>query len=109
MPVNLTLPYDENYLQFRFYQANLGVEDIVWYKYILEGVDKNWSEKTSNNFSQIYYTLSPGSYTFKVSSLYNNEWSKPVKFSFTISPPWWNMVGLFAVRDLFNYRFMGFY
>ncbi len=89
MPVNLTLPYDENYLQFHFYQSNLGVEDIVGYKYILEGVDKNWSEKTSNKFSQIYYTLSPGSYTFKVSSLYNNEWSKPVKFSFTISPPWW--------------------
>ena len=37
----------------------------------------------------IISTCQNGNYTFKVSSLYNNKWSKPVEFSFRIARPWW--------------------
>ncbi|RYZ38878.1 MAG: hypothetical protein EOP49_30645, partial [Sphingobacteriales bacterium] len=43
MPVNLTIPYNKNYLQFHFAQMSLGSQDTTWYRYFFEGVDKNWS------------------------------------------------------------------
>jgi signal transduction histidine kinase len=88
MPVDLHLPYDQNYLQFHFAQVNLGSTDSTWYEYILDGIDKKWS-KTSNSYSENYLNLNPGNYTFKVSSLYEGKWSHPVEFEFTIMPPWW--------------------
>ncbi len=89
MPANLEFPYDENYLQFHFTQANLGNHDTTWYSYILIGVDKKWSDKTDISFSQNYLNLLPGKYIFRVSSLSNGKWCEPVIFNFTIRPPWW--------------------
>ena len=89
MPVNLHLPYYQNYLQFRFMQMHLGTEDTVWYRYTLQGIDKKWSEKTYSPYSQNYLNLPPGDYAFKVSSMYNGKWSEPESFEFVISPPWW--------------------
>jgi signal transduction histidine kinase len=60
------------------------------YSYLLEGIDKSWSPVTSETRSENYRDLPPGSYTFKVASKgYNNVWSEPAEFSFTIIPPWW--------------------
>ncbi len=89
LPVNLRIPYDQNYLQFHFMQSHIGKNDSAWYRYILEGVDKKWSPRTSNPFSENYLNLGAGNYTFRVSSLYNGKWQEPATFSFTITPPWW--------------------
>jgi signal transduction histidine kinase len=89
MPVNLRLPYYQNYLQFHFSQLHVGSEDTVWYRYILEGIDKKWSEKTYNTYSQNYLNLPSGDYAFKVASMFNGKWSEPASFSFAILPPWW--------------------
>jgi signal transduction histidine kinase/ligand-binding sensor domain-containing protein len=89
LPVNLRLPYNQNYLQFRFLQRNLGATDTTWYRYIFDGIDKQWSAKTFETFSENYPNISPGRYTFRVSSLYQGRWGEPVSFSFTILPPWW--------------------
>ncbi|MEP7374764.1 MAG: two-component regulator propeller domain-containing protein [Chitinophagaceae bacterium] len=97
MPVNLQLPYDKNYLQFHFAQAHLGSGDTIWYRYILEGIDKKWSVKTYNNFSENYLNLPPNDYIFKVSSLSNGTWSNPVEFNFRISPPWWQTWWAYAL------------
>ncbi|HSN09210.1 MAG TPA: two-component regulator propeller domain-containing protein, partial [Hanamia sp.] len=43
LPANLSLPHNENYLQFQFAQANLSRPDTIFYTYVLEGIDKNWS------------------------------------------------------------------
>ena len=96
MPVNLTFPYDDNYLQFHFTQANLGSQDTTWYSYILNGVDKRWSDRTDKSFSQNYLNLSPGNYKFRVSSLSNGKWCEPVIFSFTIKTPWWQSMWFYA-------------
>ena len=96
MPVNLRLPYDQNYLQFHFTQAHLGSQDKTWYRYVLEGIDKKWSDKTFNSYSQ-YLNLAPGDYVFKVSSMFNGKWSKPVDFKFTIIPPWWQTWSAYAL------------
>ncbi len=91
LPVNLTLPYKQNYISFQFTGLQLSNRNKTRYRYILEGVDKNWSPITSNSFSENYRDIPAGKYTFKVSSKgANGLWSEPAEFSFTILPPWWN-------------------
>ncbi|MEI9909592.1 MAG: triple tyrosine motif-containing protein, partial [Bacteroidota bacterium] len=90
LPVNLRLPYHQNYLSFTFTGNHLSNPDKALYRYILEGIDKNWSPVSEKNFSENYRDLPPGNYTFKVSSQgMNGLWSAPAEFSFTITPPWW--------------------
>ncbi|HYK46024.1 MAG TPA: two-component regulator propeller domain-containing protein, partial [Parafilimonas sp.] len=89
MPVNLSLPHDQNYLQFHFAQIHGNTSDTTWYRYILEGASKKWSDRTYLPVSENYLNLSPGNYTFKVSSFYNGVWTEPAEFSFEIRLPWW--------------------
>jgi signal transduction histidine kinase len=89
MPANLSVPYYQNYLQFHFAQIHADNPDTTWYRYILEGASKKWSEKTYLSVSENYLNLPPGRYTFKVSSLYNAKWTTPAEFNFEIRPPWW--------------------
>ncbi|TKK69330.1 GHKL domain-containing protein [Ilyomonas limi] len=96
MPVNLTMPYDMNNLQFHFVQSNEGTGDAE-YRYYLEGYDSAWSETTTNTSSRNYFELPAGKYTFKVSSLNSYEWSKPAEFSFTIASPWWKSWWAFVI------------
>ncbi|MBS1607469.1 MAG: hypothetical protein JSS70_01535, partial [Bacteroidetes bacterium] len=91
LPVNLTLPYNQNYISFRFTGTLLSNRNKTRYRYILEGMDKNWSAITSNPFSENYRDIPAGKYIFKVCSKgFNEKWSTPAEFSFTILPPWWN-------------------
>jgi signal transduction histidine kinase/ligand-binding sensor domain-containing protein len=96
MPVNLSLPYNQNYLVFNFTGTHIHNSDKTRYSYVLEGNDKAWSDVTSKSYAE-YRNLTPGKYTFKVSSTgFNNRWSKPAVFSFTINPPWWKTVWAFC-------------
>jgi signal transduction histidine kinase len=90
LPENLSLPHNENYLQFQFAQANLGRSDTTFYTYVLDGIDKNWSTPNINPYTENYLNLPPGKYTFRVSSKgIDGKWGKPTDFKFTISPPWY--------------------
>ena len=90
LPQNLNIPYNQNYIQFHFAEANLGRQDSAFYCYILQGIDKQWSAVTNNTVTENYLNLPPGTYTFKVRSKgLNGEWGAPASFNFTITPPWW--------------------
>jgi len=90
IPVNLQIPYNQNYIQFQFAQVNLGRQDSVLYSYILEGIDKKWSPVSDKTFTDNYLNLSSGAYTFKVRSRgLDGKWSAPALFQFTILPPWY--------------------
>jgi signal transduction histidine kinase/ligand-binding sensor domain-containing protein len=90
LPANLRIPHDQNYLQFQFAQANLGVKDATLYSYILEGIDKTWSTPATATTTENYLNLPPGKYTFRVRSKFSNgHWSEPAEFNFAIVPPWW--------------------
>jgi ligand-binding sensor domain-containing protein/signal transduction histidine kinase len=90
MPVDLRLPYDQNYLSFTFTGTHIANPEQAKYRYILEGIDKNWSPISENSFSENYRDLPPGKYIFRVSSKgMNGLWCNPAEFSFTIMPPWW--------------------
>ena len=110
MPVNLSIPYDKNYLQFQFARAGLGAEDTVWYAYILEGIDKSWSEVTVNPFTENYLNLPPGKYALKVRSKGNNgKWEMPAVFRFTISPPWYKTWWAYTLFALIGIGFLRIY
>lgn len=90
IPVDLELPYHQNYLTFNFIGISMVAPEKVRYKYMLEGVDKHWSSVTPSN-EAVYTNLEAGTYTFKViacnnEGLWNND---PSTFTFTINPPFW--------------------
>ena len=90
IPVNLRLPYNQNYIRFHFTGTHLGNPEKTRYRYILEGQDDQWSKITDQSFAS-YISLKPGNYIFKLASRgFNGLWSKPVEMSFSVTPPWWN-------------------
>lgn len=90
MPVDLSLPYDQNVIRFQFTEGSAGRYGEIRYAYTLEGQDKHWTF-TNEDKTESYMNLSPGHYTFKVASRWiNGKWNKPASLSFTIRPPWYN-------------------
>jgi signal transduction histidine kinase/ligand-binding sensor domain-containing protein len=90
MPMDLELPYTQNYLSFNFNGGQFSNPDKVVYRYILEGIDKNWSPITNKTVSENYRDLPAGNYNFKVTSKgFNEVWSKPTELQFSILPPWY--------------------
>jgi signal transduction histidine kinase/ligand-binding sensor domain-containing protein len=114
LPIGLTLPSDQNYLSFNYNGRQFSNQDKLVYRYILEGIDKQWSAINNKTTSENYRDLPPGNYTFKVASKgFNGVWSQPVEFSFSITPPWWQtwwaylgylmVLGLLA-KQIHNYQ-----
>ena len=90
MPVNLQLPYNQNYLSFNFNGIHLSNPDKARYRYILQGIDKNWSPVTEESRSENYRDLPAGKYVFRVSTAgMDGKWSEPSAFEFSIHPPIW--------------------
>jgi ligand-binding sensor domain-containing protein/serine phosphatase RsbU (regulator of sigma subunit) len=88
-PENLVLPHQHNHLHFSFTGIRFGDWTNIRYRYIMLGAENKWnpiSEKPEAD----YRNLLPGKYTFQVAARgANGVWSKPVSFSFTVLPPWW--------------------
>jgi len=90
IPVNLRMPYNQNFVHLHYGNLNLVPHDTTRYRYMLNGVDKTWNDVTADTLSANYMNLQPGNYTFEVISRNaENVWGRPAKFGFTINPPWW--------------------
>jgi ligand-binding sensor domain-containing protein/serine phosphatase RsbU (regulator of sigma subunit) len=102
LPQRLVLPYTENHLTFQFIAIALKNPEQVRYKYMLEGIDKDWSperKETSVTFS----ALAPGTYTFKlIAAGENGVWNpEPLSYTFTITPPWYRTRWFYVASALF--------
>lgn len=91
---NVVLPYNYNTITFNYRGICLTNPDKVLYQKKLEGLDKDWSLPSNEDYSK-YANLTPGKYIFKVRSC-NNEgiWdTNETTFTFTIARPfyltWW--------------------
>jgi ligand-binding sensor domain-containing protein len=91
---NSILPYNYNSFTFGYRGICLTNPDKVLYQKKLEGLDKDWSLPSAEDYSK-YANLEPGKYVFKVKSC-NNEgvWdTNETTFHFTIATPfyltWW--------------------
>jgi ligand-binding sensor domain-containing protein/class 3 adenylate cyclase len=89
VPLDLKLPYDNNFINFRFIGTSVNSSHKIKYRYKLEGIDANWSaisEKTEAGYGNI----PPGTYTFRLHAI-NGEGivGRELAYIFTITPPWW--------------------
>ena len=100
LPENLVLPYNHNSVSFDFIAIETGKNFLVRYQYILEGYDREWSpltDKTSATFGNI----SEGTYTFKLKARSpEGVWSEPLEYKFTVLPPWYRTLWMYAVYIL---------
>jgi ligand-binding sensor domain-containing protein/serine phosphatase RsbU (regulator of sigma subunit) len=110
MKPGMKLKANERTIIFDYYSICLTNPDVVRYRVMLEGADKDWQPVTDQTRA-IYSALPHGKYTFKVMARNSQGvWnSTPVEFSFIIRPPfyltWWFILGsaVIAVLIIFIY------
>ncbi|HUI65483.1 MAG TPA: two-component regulator propeller domain-containing protein [Bacteroidota bacterium] len=81
---------EQHSLSFEYVGLSFIDEKAVRYRYILEGLDADWSPPTDHRYVT-YAHLPHGNYTFKVQACAGDgAWSlKPATFSFSVASPYW--------------------
>ena len=86
---NIHLPHDATEFRFEFSAPRLKDQTRVEYSYKLNGLNKNWSEWSTNStagFSRLY----PGSYSFQVKARnLIGQHAEIASYSFSILPVWY--------------------
>jgi signal transduction histidine kinase/DNA-binding response OmpR family regulator len=87
---NLRLPHDRNFVSFEFAALDFTGSDKLRYRYMLEGLDKEWVDAGSKRMAD-YPGLRPGRYRFRViASNSNGVWNtEGASLGVTITPPFW--------------------
>lgn len=93
VPINAVLRSSEDHVRIEFSGITQHLGEKVKYRYMLEGLDKDYSAPTSENF-RIFSPLPSGEYTFKVIACNaNGVWTKvPATLHFTIPTPFWRTI-----------------
>ncbi len=88
-PKSLVLKYNENHITIEFEGISYKNPERVYYKYRLEGLEDEWSPARKDR-EVVYSGLKHGKYTFELIAKGENDiWSKPLKYSIEIKPPFW--------------------
>lgn len=97
----LELSHDQNFLTFEFSALNYQNPSQTYYRYQLEGIDKNWIETygreengnmaTAGILTKSYTNLPHGKYRLRILSSNNNrDWKAPATvLQLTIHAPWY--------------------
>ena len=89
LPENLKLKYNKNHLTFDFVGIYHTSPDKVKYKFKLDGFDEDWQPITKATYVT-YSNVPDGEFTFQLAATSDlKNWTAPVHFSFTITPPFW--------------------
>lgn len=89
---SIELEHDENFITLNFSGVNFSNPSHTFFRYQLQGSDKEWIEVLSDNGQgrAVYNNLSPGEYVFRVSAAENDKlWGPESSFSIVIHPPFW--------------------
>lgn len=90
------LPSEASDITFEFSSPRLKDQKQVQYSYLLSGMDKQWSEWTTEPY-KTYTRLFPGYYEFKVKARsVMGELSSETKYSFSVLPMWYLTKWAFA-------------
>jgi ligand-binding sensor domain-containing protein/signal transduction histidine kinase len=110
-PVNITLPYNQNYLSFSFTLLDYDNPLKNQYFYKMENIDKDWINCGNRHYAS-YSSLTPGNYYFSVKAENANGIGneKGLSITITILPPWWQTIWfrLFAIVFIIS-SLIGFY
>lgn len=95
------LSHDENFITLEFSGLNFVDPSHTYYRYKLEGLEKDWTIVNSENgLGKVTYTgLAPGKYVLKVYASDNpNTWSHECReLKITVAPPFWASTGAFIL------------
>ncbi|ELR69439.1 hypothetical protein C900_04971 [Fulvivirga imtechensis AK7] len=86
----ITLPYDHNFLQFRYFATHFATPSKNQFYYQLENYDKNWINSGYQN-TATYTGLKPGRYVFKVKGINPDGLESPEHASIIVNirAPFW--------------------
>ncbi len=99
----IKLNYNQNYFSIEFVSPNYLNPDKTRYKYILEGLDKDWTISPYQN-KVSYSNVSPGTYTFRLQVTDSNGKIAQEEKSFRViisSPLWESKIFYLAIILLF--------
>ena len=97
----IVLKYNQSSFSIDFASLSFSAPEMSAYKYIMEGLDKDWTNLKTNR--KVYFTeLHPGNYIFKVKAanidgIWNNA---ETKLEIEILPPFWAGTAAFIVYTL---------
>ena len=103
-----TIGFNDNSLFFHFRGISYVNEDLITYRFKLEGLDRDWQLVNQDNLDKVKYTaIQPGRYRFVVQVKNDTgDWSEVVRSGIiTISPPffhswWFNLILLSVVCSI---------
>ena len=108
-----SLPYNKNNIEFDFAGVWFKNEGNVYYRYKLDGLDKNWSRPVKSNAIH-YQNLDYGKYKFEVIAKNSDGvWSKsPAKVAFIIESPvwlrWWFLLSAVIILTTIVYLILNY-
>ncbi len=94
------LDYENNSMLFSFTTTDFDSEEPAEYRYMMEGLENEWSEWSTQNelgFTNLY----EGSYTLKIQA--RNQWevlSNELSYSFKIKPPFYRTILAYSIYFL---------
>lgn len=90
LPSGILFPHDKNHVTFDFVSINLKDPDAIYYKYRLEGYDREWSPISKTNLAT-YTNLDPGKYNFQIMESDHDDYWLPnfSEVSFEVDLPYW--------------------
>jgi ligand-binding sensor domain-containing protein len=103
----LSLHHTQNHLSFHFDAINLINPNKVYFQYMLEGFDNNWSP-LSDRSDATYSNLPSGNYIFKVKAVNEDGvWSEELTIPIEVSIPYWKTDWFYATVILGITLFVG--
>ncbi|NIK73152.1 signal transduction histidine kinase/ligand-binding sensor domain-containing protein [Thermonema lapsum] len=102
IPLNLKLPHDQNNLTFVFEALDYALAHKLEFSWWMEGLDKQWVP-WSKRREITYAGLAPGNYTFWLNVRTSDGdflLEKPLRYSFTIRPPFYSSTWFFVLIAL---------
>jgi len=99
----INLNYNQNYFSIEFVSPSYLNPEKTRYKYILEGLDNNWTT-SPYQYKISYPNVEPGEYTFRIKVTdANGKWSENEKsFRIIISPPFWRTSFFYVIMILLS-------
>jgi PAS domain S-box-containing protein len=95
---SITLDWQKNFFEFEYAALNFTQAQKNQYKYMLEGLDKDWFNAGTRRFGR-YSGLRGGDYTLRIIGSNNDGvWNaQGVSIKVTVVPPWWETWWFYAL------------
>ncbi len=110
----IALAHDQNFLSFSFASLDYNCPKKNRYRYILEGLEKDWNFVDARQRFADYKDLDPGRYVFRIWGSNNDGvWNdQGLAIRLSIAPPfwgtWWFRALTLMAFGYFSYLFIGF-